>query len=106
MFFPSTVTLNPYASEDSHHKITYGAPRSPKCKYAKVSKLITGSNNQQFMTCAWVQFPPGTAVMEKDKIVLPDSTTSPIVSLVRVKNPSDVEICVEVWLGEILKGGL
>src|SRR5665647_622119 len=101
MFFPSTVTLAPYASEDSRHKITYGTTRTPTCRYAKVSKLLTGSNNQQFMTYAWVQFPPGTAVMEKDQVILPDSTTSPIVSLIRVKNPSDVEICVEVWLGEV-----
>jgi hypothetical protein len=105
MFFPSTVTLEPFISKDGYGDSKYGSPIYPECRYAKIEKFIDGFGNQQFRTCAWVQLPAGTVIGKEDKIMLPDNTTAPIVSFNRVRNHVDIEVCVEIWLGEEIRGG-
>src|SRR5574344_1479125 len=98
--FPSTVTRYPYSSKDAHHKITYGTSASLTCKYAKMSKRITGQDNTEVLAVAITQFPAGTTINYDDKIVLQDGSFSKIVKINRINNHIGVEQCVEVYYGE------
>ena len=98
--FPSSVTRYPYASKDAHHAITYGTAATLTCKYAKMSKLVTGQNNNEVLAVAWTQFPASTTIGYNDKIVLPDGTFSKIVKIHRINNHIGIEQCVEVYYGE------
>jgi hypothetical protein len=98
--YPSTVTRYPYASKDAHHKITYGTSASLTCKYAKVSKIITDSNNKEVLAVAWTQFPAGTTINPDDKIVLPDGTYSKIVRIHAIHDHVGRANCVDVYYGE------
>ena len=98
--FPSTVTRYPYVSKDAHHKITYGTSSSISCKYAKLSKQISGQDNTEVLAVAVTQFPAGTAIGYNDKIVLPDGSFSKIVKINRINNHIGVEQCVEIYYGE------
>lgn len=98
--FPSTVTRYPYSSKDADHKITYGASASLVCKYAKLSKLVTGQDDKEVLAVAWTQFPAGTIIGYNDKIVFPDGTFSRIVKINRIHNHIGIEQCVEVYYGE------
>lgn len=104
MFFPSSVTQKKKVSNDGW-KDTFGTPTTLSCKYSKVEKLFQGQN-EQYLTCAWIQFPPGTTILKTDQLTLPDGTTAPIISIVPVKNPFGLAKCVEVWTGEKITGGL
>jgi hypothetical protein len=99
MFFPSTVTLNPYISEDSHHHYTYGTPTTPNCRYAKNNQTVKDSNGEDLPSIAWVQFPNGIQVKEKDQIVLPDGTKAPVILAIHVNTPFEIPVCIEVYLG-------
>jgi len=93
------VTRYPYASKDAHHAITYGTAETLACKYAKMSKLIQDSNNEEVLTVAWTQFPAGTTIGYEDKIVLPDGSYSRIARIHRVHNHLGTEVCVETYYG-------
>jgi hypothetical protein len=101
MPFPSTVTRYPYVSKDAHHKVTWGTPASLSCQYAKVSKIITDSNNKEVLAVAWTKFPAGTSIHPDDKVVLPDGSFSKIVKIHNANYPhTGSPLCVEVYYGE------
>lgn len=101
--FPSTVSKQSVTSNDGFDD-AYGTASNVSCRYEKIEKLIEGKD-QQFLTCAWVQFPAGTSIKKTDKITLPDGTATPIISLTHAKTPAGVETCVEVWLGDEIRTG-
>lgn len=98
--FPSQVTRYPYVSKDDHHKITYGTPSTLNCKYAKLSKTVTGNNGKAVLAVAWTSFPAGTIIDPDDKIVLPDGSFSEIVLNHEIHNHVGVDKCVDVYYGE------
>lgn len=101
MGFPSTVTRYPYSSKDAHHKVTYGTSASLSCNYSKKDQVVSGQNGKDILTAVWLQFPAGTSISEKDKIVLPDGTTGPVVLVIPVHYPHNGNpLCVEAYLGK------
>ena len=104
MFFASSVTKKSKTSNNGWDD-SYGTASTLTCNYEKVEKVIKGQNEKHFLTCAWIQFPPSTTILKTDQITLSDNTTAPIVLIQHVKPPLGLEICVEVWLGEEIKGG-
>ena len=98
--FPSQVTRYPYASKNTHHKITYGTPETLDCKYAKMSKIVQSSNNKAVLAVAWTSFPAGTVINEEDKVVLPDGSFSEIVLIHQINNHVGSPVCVDVYYGE------
>lgn len=104
MYFFSNVTKKSKSSNNGWDN-SYGTASTLSCNYSKVEKIIQGKDNKQFLTCAWVQFPSGTTILKTDQITLPDNTTAPIASIYNVTDPVGNAVCVEVWLGEEIKGG-
>lgn len=101
LLFPSSVSRYPYSSTDAHHKVTYGTPQTLSCKYAKKEQVVSDQNGQIFQTVAWLQFPAGTTISKKDKIILPDSTTGVVEIVIPVLYPHNgTAMCVEVYLSE------
>lgn len=102
MYFPSTVTLYPFVSEDGHHKMTYGTSSTPSCRYAKKDQILKDKAGKDVLTVGWVQFPLGTPCSKNDKIVFPDGTTGPIVQASRtIHYPhTGAEMCIEVYVGK------
>lgn len=100
MFFPAEATRYPYSTKDAHHKITYGTPNTLRCIYTKISKIIHDNNGHAILAVAWTMFPKGTMVNYDDKIILPDGTFSPIVSIHTINDHRGREVCVIVYYGE------
>lgn len=102
MLFLSTVTRKPFASEDTHHKMTYGTSQSLSCRYSKKGQIVKDQHGKDVLTVGWVQFPKGTTVTKNDQIILPDGTTAPIVTEPRVIHypHNGAEMCIEVYLGK------
>jgi hypothetical protein len=99
MFLPcnKTVTVYPWSSNNGYDDV-YGTGVSVSCYWEKIQRIVN-SGNQQFLTSAFIQFPAGTPVTKKDRIVLSDGDTGAIVSFY------SGDICIEIWLGEAQNGG-
>jgi len=99
MKFPDTVTVEPFASKNASHEVSYGTSRSQKCNYTELKEVTAEGDNT--IVSAWIAFPPGTSISSEDRITLADGTKPAISSIQRIERPSrKKEEYVRVILGK------
>ncbi len=98
---PSTITHEPWASQDEYGKPTYGTAVSRDAVVEIRTKAIRNTGGELVMARASVQFLEDVAIDMRDRLTLPDGTTSPIVAITGVIDPSTTSPYSQVvWIGQ------
>lgn len=88
------------ATIDAYNKVTWGAATVRAAVVESNRRLFRLSDGTEVLSRTKVTFPRPVAVDPKDRIVLPDSTTGPILEVVGVTDPvTNAVYATEVWLG-------
>jgi hypothetical protein len=89
------------ATVDSYGKVTnWGAGVARKAVVEASSRLIRTAGGDTLQARAKLTFPRPVTVDARDKIVLPDTSTGPILDVTGVTNPTTNQVYAsEVWLG-------
>jgi len=94
------VTVYRWAWQDAHGKARYAAPTREPAIVDWRQKQVRTRAGSEAVSRAYVGFLRPTAIDEKDKVVLPDGTTGPILDMSGfVSRETGRPIFVEVWLG-------
>ena len=96
----ATVTYIPAVTADGAGKETVpGTPVARSAIVNKVQKLVKNAEGQDVMSQAYVAFLDPSPVSVYDRIILPDGTTGPILSVQAFYDGSNGPIMSEVYLG-------
>ena len=88
------------ATVDVYEKVTPGAPVVRACVVESTRRLFRLADGTEVLSRTKLTFPRPVAVDPRDKFVLPDGTTGPILDVVGVVDPvTNALYATEVFLG-------
>lgn len=93
------VTYYAYLGADGAGARSYAAPVSRKAIVTKGNKLVSTFAGEMATSTTQIVFLDPTVVSQFDKIVLPDGTTQPILSLNGFVDASNGAVLTEINLG-------
>ena len=81
----STITVEPWSSQDVYGQITYGTAVSMVARISKAPKLVRADDGREVVagSTAWVD-PASVVIWARDRVTLPDGTTPTVLSVERV----------------------
>jgi hypothetical protein len=89
------------ATVDSYGKTTWGTPVNRQCVVEKTSRLVRNDQGDLVQAIASITFPRPVTLDVRDKFVLPDGLTGPIIKVNGVVDPgTDAVYALEVMLGQ------
>ncbi len=81
----STITVEPWSSQDVYGQATYGTAVSMAARISKAPKLVRADDGREVVagSTAWVD-PVSTIIGARDRVTLPDGTTPTVLSVERI----------------------
>ena len=81
----STITVEPYSSQDVYGVVTFGTAVSMPARIAEKPELIRATDGREVVagSTAWVD-PASVIIGARDRVTLPDGTTPTVLSVERI----------------------
>ncbi len=92
----STITVEPWASQNVYGQVTYGTAVSMSARIAKRPKLVRADDGREVVagSTAWVDS-TSVVIGARDRVTLLDGTTPTVLSVERVPDESG-RVCTRI----------